>query len=74
MTNTGVGDRWLAGERIPDVAFALNDPVRLTAGARAGQAGVIALLVALAPEPLYLVTLAEGKHVRVRQSALCAAG
>lgn len=28
MSSRGLGDRWLAGERIPGVTFALNDPVQ----------------------------------------------
>jgi hypothetical protein len=31
-THHGIGDRWLAGERIPGVAFALHDPVEIVAG------------------------------------------
>lgn len=67
----GVGDRWLAGERIPGVEFARSDPVEIVQGTRTGSSGVIALLVALEPEPAYLVELATGAgDVRVRQSAL----
>jgi len=67
----GLGDRWLAGERVSGVAFAHHDAVRIAAGPRAGAMGSIALLLAVEPEPVYLVELASGGgDVRVRQSAL----
>lgn len=68
--NQGIGDRWLAGERVDGVAFALHDRVEVTAGPCDGERGTISLLMGLAPEPSYLVTLASRRDVRVRQSAL----
>jgi hypothetical protein len=71
MNVRGAGDRWLAGEKLPGVAFALHDSVRLTRGDWTGQVGSVTLLLALAPEPLYLVRLgAGGRDVSARQSAL----
>lgn len=70
MSVRGAGDRWLAGERVDGVRFALHDRVEITSGARAGNAGAIILLLALAPEPRYLVSLDASGDVRVRQSAL----
>jgi hypothetical protein len=70
----GLGDRWLAGERLEGVAFGVHDRVTVTEGVRAGSAGGILLLLAVAPEPVYLVALDAGAgDVRVRQSALRAA-
>jgi hypothetical protein len=69
-TNHGVGDRWLAGERVPGVTFALHDAVEITAGPFDGDHGTIALLMGLTPEPSYLVTVRTRGDVRVRQSAL----
>lgn len=69
----GAGDRWLAGESLPDVEFGVHDRVEVVAGSGAGRRGRILLLVALAPEPSYLVQLAAGRQARMRQSALAAA-
>ena len=66
----GVGDRWLAGESIPGVEFALHDAVELVGGPLDGERGSIALLMSLAPEPSYLVSLGDGRDVRQRQAAL----
>ena len=74
MTHHGAGDRWLAGEAVDGVRFALGDAVRVNDGRYAEERGTVALLLALAPEPLYLVRLQRGEPVRVRQSALDSAG
>lgn len=66
----GLGDRWLAGEAVDGVAFALHDAVEVVAGPLDGERGSITLLMGLSPEPSYLVTLAGGRDVRMRQSAL----
>ena len=74
MTRAGLGDRWLAGETLAGVTFALNDRVEVTAGRLRGQRGTIVLLMTVAPEPLYLVALASGAgDTRIRQSELRAA-
>lgn len=71
MSLRGTGDRWLAGETVPGVTFGHNETVEITDGEHAGQAGTVILLMALRPEPRYLVQLREGRRdVRVRQSAL----
>jgi hypothetical protein len=69
-TNQGVGDRWLAGESVEGVQFALHDAVEIVGGQLDGERGTIALLMGLSPEPSYLVALPERRDVRVRQSAL----
>lgn len=69
--STGIGDRWLRGEAVPGVAFALHDRVAIAGGSRDGQVGTVALLLAVAPHPLYLVTLDDGAgELKVRQSSL----
>ncbi|MGZ8456089.1 MAG: hypothetical protein ACXW65_20935 [Gemmatirosa sp.] len=74
MSTPGLGDRWLRGERLPDVAFALHDRVVITGGSRDGQFGTVVLLLAVSPHPLYLVSLAGGGgDLKVRQSSLRAA-
>ena len=71
MTIRGLGDRWLAGEEVPGVAFAHNESVEILAGPHAGESGAIVLLLGIAPEPTYLVELGSARgDVRVRQSSL----
>lgn len=66
----GAGDRWLAGEALPGVHFALHDAVEIITGELDGERGTILLLTGLAPEPSFLVALTGGRDVRLRQSAL----
>lgn len=73
MERKGAGDRWLSGQAVPGVAFAQRAPVEIVGGARDGQRGTVLLLVALDPEPAYLVLLETGGDVRIRQSNLRAA-
>ena len=72
MGERGAGDRWLAGEAVDGVAFAHLAPVVIGSGDGAGRRGRVALLLALRPEPLYLIALDQGGDVRVRQSELAA--
>jgi hypothetical protein len=61
----------MAGEQIPGIEFGLNEAVEIAEGPHVGDAGTIIVLLAVRPEPLYLVELSAGKaDVRVRQSAL----
>ena len=69
-SSRGIGDRWLAGETVAGVEFALHDPVEVAGGPFDGERGAITLLMGLTPEPTYLVTLASGRDVRLRQSVL----
>jgi hypothetical protein len=67
----GVGDRWLAGEKLAGVRFAQNDAVEIIAGPETGACGAIILLLGIESEPLYLIELGSGRGDRkVRQSAL----
>jgi hypothetical protein len=70
MEHLGVGDRWLEGEAVEGVRFGHKQPVEIVGGSRDGQRGRILLLIALEPEPTYLVMLEIGAELRVRQSAL----
>ena len=70
MTHHGAGDRWLAGQAVDGVRFAHNARAVIAEGAHAGERGTVTLLLRLAPEPVYLVTLASGETVRVKQGAL----
>lgn len=61
----------MAGEEILGVAFGLGDAVEIATGPYAGEGGVVIFLVAVRPDPTYLVALGSGKgDVGVRQSAL----
>ena len=67
----GLGDRWMAGERLPGVAFALHDAVQVAQGPHAGRAGRVLLLAAPPPAAAYLVAFdAAAAPVRVAQAAL----
>ena len=66
----GIGDRWLAGERVEDVTFSHHERVMIVAGGREGAEGTVAMLLGIAPEPTYLVALGGGGDVRVRQSEM----
>ena len=70
MELRGSGDRWLAGESLDGVAFAHHARVRVTFGAHAGKSGIVALLLSLGDNPLYIVQLDGGPDIRVRQSSL----
>jgi hypothetical protein len=72
--NQGIGDRWLAGEAVPGVRFALHDAVEVVGGQFDGEHGSITLLMLLTPEPSYLVSIRSRGDVRIRQSSLRAAG
>ncbi|MEO7455673.1 MAG: hypothetical protein ABIY52_05380 [Gemmatimonadaceae bacterium] len=70
MELRGSGDRWLAGERLDGVAFAHHARVLVKSGAFEGKHGLVALLLGLGNDPLYIVKLSGGADVRVRQSSL----
>ena len=70
MELRGVGDRWMAGERVPGVEFGVREAVEVTGGVRDGARGVVLLLAGMGTEPVYLVELADGGVVRMRQSML----
>ena len=60
----------MAGEEIPGIDFGPNAAIEITEGPHAGDGGTIIVLLAVRPEPLYLVELTSKRDVRVRQSAL----
>jgi hypothetical protein len=71
----GLGDRWMAGEPIPGVAFAQHDPVHVADGPHAGRVGRVLLLAAPPPAAAYLIAIDGdgGAPVRVPQADLRAA-
>lgn len=70
MRERGAGDRWLAGEQVEGVAFAHLARVVVARADGAGRRGRVALLLALRPQPRYLVALDDGGDVRVGQDDL----
>lgn len=68
----GLGDRWMAGERLPGIAFAQHARVVVREGPRTGATGTVLLLVAVTPEPRYAVQLdgAGAPVVKIAQGAL----
>jgi hypothetical protein len=71
MNTRGAGDRWLAGDLVDGVSFAHHQSVSVNAGVHRGELGIVLLLVALTPEPRFLVRLVSGAgDVRVSQSML----
>ena len=70
VNHRGVGDRWLADELVAGVTFAHHQPVLIEDGIHRGQRGIVVLLVAVTPEPRYLVRLADAREIQVGQAAL----
>ena len=66
----GLGDRWLAGERIDGVLFAQGDAVLVRDGRHAGRVGRVLLLADAPPDAAYLVDLGDARPVRVAQAGL----
>ncbi|HXK17899.1 MAG TPA: hypothetical protein VNG33_08855 [Polyangiaceae bacterium] len=58
---------WIQGQRPTGVDFLLDDPVQITASSPDAGAGAIVSLLALEPEPQYLVELGPGLEVEVYQ-------
>lgn len=63
---------FLSREEITGVRFTHDDFVRVIAGAHRGQAGSLVALLALRPEPVFLLELESGHDVQVRQSEIAA--
>jgi hypothetical protein len=63
-------EAFLSQESLPGVSFKLNQAVRVMAGEAMGGVGVVISIEALGVDPEYLVELAGGSDVRVRQSHL----
>lgn len=62
---------WLEYQPVPGVLFRLNDPVEISGGEHAGEMGSTVALLALIPEPRYLVELEPGgEDIEVSQSQL----
>ena len=66
--------RWTTRDPIGGVAFARDEGVRVVAGTYTGAAGTVVGLLEVEPEARYLVRLAEGIDVRLRQGELVGVG
>ncbi len=67
-------EHWMAGQRVPGVGFAFNEPVVITAGPLAGTLGAVVALVSLVPGPLYTVEIDSGRRdIHVLESDLAEA-
>ena len=64
-------ERWMAGDSLPGVAYALNDSVRITKGPHRGELGAVITLLQLSPDPVYHVELgSDGNTIQFSQSEL----
>jgi hypothetical protein len=70
MSAADLGQAFLDRTPIPGVRFRHNNFVRITAGEHAGKAGSLVTVLALSPEPLFVVELETGYDVKVLQSNL----
>ena len=63
--------RWLDGDFVLGVTFALNDPVRIRDRSRLGQLAAVVSIARIGAEPVYVVELAsDGTDIEVAQSLL----
>jgi hypothetical protein len=62
--------QWMAGDLPQGVEFARSHHVRVLAGRRQGKAGSVLSLVAMEPEPRYLVELDSGERIELVQRML----
>jgi hypothetical protein len=63
-----VGQAFLNRQDIDGVSFAHNNYVRVVTGELAGCFGSLVSLIAIEPEPLFILESEAGFDVRVRQS------
>jgi hypothetical protein len=67
-----VEQRFLAGERSEQLRFAINDPVRITAGPHKGRMAAVVSLASVEPEIVFIVEPGEPPFgdLRIPQSGL----
>ena len=64
---------WFQFQDIPNIAFKLNDSVRIVTGEYQGMLGTIIALLQSHPEPVYLVELGTtGSELEMPESSLIA--
>ena len=57
MTQYELESRWITPEGIPGVIFRFSDLIRIKSGEHAGQTAEVISLIAVEPEPTYMVVL-----------------
>jgi len=62
--------QWTTAEGVDGVCYRFGDLVEVEKGKSKGAAGEIIALVAIDPEPIYLIELPTGKSVSAAQSEL----
>jgi hypothetical protein len=67
-------ERWMAGETLPGVDYALNDLVEVVDGAHAGERGTVITPVQFEPTLVFAVELSSGTDIDIAQSSLRPAG
>ena len=68
-----VANRWMAGENLDGVAYALNQPILVQHTFEQPQRGSVISLEGLEPEPKYVVELSSGRDVEIFQRHLAPA-
>jgi hypothetical protein len=68
--DAAVVSQWIAGDLPPGVRFERHHRVRVLAGRRQGKSGSVKNLVALEPEPRYVVELSSGEQIEAFQRVL----
>jgi hypothetical protein len=72
--DAAVVNQWIAGDLPPGVRFGRHHHVRVLTGRRQGKSGSVMNLVALEPEPRYVVELSSGEQIEAFQRMLGSAG
>ena len=70
MDIASLGQAFLDRAEIPGVEFWHNDHVRIVAGPHAGASGSLVTVLALQPEPRFVLELETGLDVEVSQSEI----
>jgi hypothetical protein len=70
MNRNEIDELWLNSEQVPGASFKLNDDVLITSETFKGERGAVISLLALEPEPVYLVELGSGFEAEVAESDL----
>ena len=65
-----IDELWFSFQTVPGAAFKLNDSVSVEAGELKGERGNVVALLALRPEPRYLVELSSGSDAEIAESEL----
>jgi hypothetical protein len=67
MTQYELEQLWVKGA-LPGVAYSFGNKVRLKAGERAGEVGRIVALLAVEPQPDYVIEYPDGRSERAEES------